>query len=307
VKSPPQKSSKRRPAWGGENAADLIMNIRQMLPSDLDFAASCTAAEGWRSETRPVFEDYLSYDPAGCLVAETSGERVGICVATSYGPYGFVGELIVSKAWRGRGIGRQLLEYAVENLRSRGAHSIFLDGVPAAVPLYERVGFRRVCRSMRFSGTLRGQIYPHARPMRNDDLDAVGQIDRVAFGADRSFFLERRLALQPGLCRVLEKDGGEIAGFVMAKRIDDFVWIGPWVVRPGVERPGDLLEGLAAAAGGEVALGLGVLETATEAMATVRSFGFAERVDAPWRMALGPSAELGTSPGCFAIGSAAKG
>src|SRR5512136_2214277 len=130
------------------------MNVRQMLLSDLDFAASCTAAEGWRSETRPVFEGYLTYDPAGCLVAEMSGERVGICVATGYGPCGFIGELIVSQEWRGRGIGRQLLESAVENLRSRGAASIFLDGVPAAVPLYERAGFRRVCRSMRLTGTL---------------------------------------------------------------------------------------------------------------------------------------------------------
>jgi ribosomal protein S18 acetylase RimI-like enzyme len=292
-------------ALGGENAADPIMNVRQMLPSDLDFAARCTAAEGWRSETRPVFEGYLAYDRAGCLVAEMPGERVGICIATSYGLYGFVGELIVVKGMRGRGIGRRLLEHAVENLRSRGAHSILLDGVPAAIPLYERTGFRRVCRSMRFTGTPPGQAHPRVRPMRGDDLDVVGQIDRTAFGADRCFFLERRLSRQPELCRVLE-DGGEIAGFIMGRRIDDFVWIGPWVVQPGVERPGDLLESLAAA-GGEASLGLGLLETASEAMATVRSFGFAERPDPPWRMVLGPAAQLGASPGCFAIGSAAKG
>jgi ribosomal protein S18 acetylase RimI-like enzyme len=279
-----------------------------MLPADLDFAASCTAAEGWRSETRPVFEGYLAYDPAGCLVAETSGERVGICVATSYGPYGFVGELIVFKGWRGRGIGRRLLEHAIGYLRSRGAHSILLDGMPAAIPLYERAGFRRVCRSMRFMGTLRGQPCPRVRPMRGDDIRIVGQVDRQAFGADRRFFLERRLSLQPELCQVLE-DGDKIAGFIMGRRIDDFVWIGSWVVQPGVERPGDLLESLAAAAAGgdEASLGLGVLETASEAMATVRSFGFAERQDPPWRMALGPSAQLGAAAGCFAFGSAAKG
>jgi len=285
----------------------MVMNVRQMLPSDLDFAASCTAAEGWRSETRPVFEGYLTYDPAGCLVAETPDEQVGICVATSYGLYGFVGELIVLKEWRGRGIGRQLLDSAVENLRRRGAASIFLDGVPAAVPLYERAGFRRVCRSMRLTGTLRGRPSPRVRPMRGGDMDAAGRLDRAAFGADRRFFLERRLSLHPELCRVLEKDGGQIAGFIMARRIDDFVSIGPWIVRPGVARPGDLLAGLAAAAGGEVALGLGVLETAGEALATVRSFGFAERPDPPWRMVLGPPAPLGAAPGCFAIGSAAKG
>jgi len=278
-----------------------------MQPSDLDFAASCTAAEGWRSETRPVFEGYLAYDPAGCLVAEMSGERVGVCVATSYGPYGFVGELIVLKEWRERGIGRRLLEHAIGYLRSRGAQSVLLDGVPAAIPLYERVGFQRVCRSMRFAGTFPGQAHPRARAMQAADIEAVGRVDRQTFGANRRFFLERRLSLQPELCQVLEA-GGEIAGFIMGRRIGEFIWIGPWVVQPGVERPGDLLESLAAKAGGdEVSLGLGVLETASKAVATVRSFGFVERLDPPWRMVLGPSAQLGASPGCFAIGSAAKG
>ncbi len=142
--------------------------------------------------------------------------------------------------------------------------------------------------------------------MRADDLDVVGQLDRAAFGADRRFYLERRLSLEPGLCRVLE-DRDEIGGFIMGRRIDDYVWIGPWIVRPGVARPGDLLENLAAAAGGEVNQRLGVLETNEEALATVRSFGFAERADPPWRMVLGPAAPLGAAPGCFAIGSAAKG
>jgi hypothetical protein len=158
---------------------------------------------------------------------------------------------------------------------------------------------------MRFSGTLRGQPSPRVRPMRSGDMDAAGRLDGAAFGADRRFFLERCLSLHPGLCRVLENDGGQIAGFIMGRRLDDFVSIGPWVVRPGVARPGDLLESLAA--GGEVSLGLGILETNEEALATVRAFGLAERPDPPWRMVLGPPAPLGAAPGCFAIGSAAKG
>ena len=285
-----------------------MANVRQMLPSDLDFAAGCTAAEGWGSETRPVFESFLAHDPAGCFVAELPpGERVGICVATSYGQYGFVGELIVVKERRGRGIGRQLLEHAVGYLRSRGAQSILLDGAPAAIPLYERAGFRRVCRSLRFTGALPGRAHPRARAMQAADLEAVGRVDRRAFGADRRFFLERHLSLQPELCRVLE-DGGEIAGFIMGRRMGDRVAVGPWVVQPGVRRPGDLLESLAAEAGGdEVSLSLGILETALEAAATVRSLGFADRPDPPWRMALGPAARLGVSPGCYAIGFAAKG
>jgi GNAT superfamily N-acetyltransferase len=276
-----------------------------MLPSDLDFAVACTTAEGWGSETRPVFEGFLAHDPAGCFVAEAEDERVGICIAASYQEYGFVGELIVVEERRGRGIGRRLLEHAVLYLRSRGAQNILLDGVPAAVPLYERVGFRRLCRSLRFMGTLQGRSHPRVRAMQAADLKTISQIDQAAFGADRRFFLERRLALYPELCKVLEGDG-EIASFIMGQRMSDAVSVGPWVVQRGIERPGDLLESLAAEVGGDC-LNLGILETNSEAVATVRSFGFVERPNPSWRMVLGPSGELGSSTQSYAIGSAAKG
>ncbi len=276
-----------------------------MQCQDLDFAAGYTAAEGWASETRAQFEGFLAHDEGGCLVAEEEGRRIAICVATGYGTIGFVGELIVIPEARGRGVGRALLDRAVEHLQGRGAQSISLDGVLAAVSLYERAGFRKVCRSLRFAGKVRGRERPLVRPMQVGDLDAVRALDRVAFGADRGFFLERRLALYPGWCRVLEQSGG-IAGFVMGRPAGSRVSAGPWVVRQDVERPADLLEGLAAE-GEEVELGLGILETNEGAVATVRALGFAVIEDTTWRMVLGAAVTPGCSAEAMAIGSPAKG
>ena len=170
------------------------MYIRTMRTSDLDFAVTLTAAEGWSSETRAEFEGFLAYDPAGCFIAEVAGRQVGMCVATRYIGFGFLGELIVVEDMRGQGLGRRLLESAVSYLHAHGAGTIFLDGVLAALPLYERAGFRRVCRSLRFIGSLRGQPHPGVRQMRADDMPAVAALDQAAFGADRRFFLERRRA-----------------------------------------------------------------------------------------------------------------
>jgi ribosomal protein S18 acetylase RimI-like enzyme len=281
------------------------MIIRAMRSSDLDFAAGCTAAEGWASETRQEFEGFLAHDPGGCLVAENEGRQVGICIATHYGECGFVGELIVAPDMRGHGIGRQLLERAIEYLRGRGARNILLEGDPPAVPLYERAGFRTVCRSTRFVGALQAAPHVHARSMRAQDMDAVAAQDREAFGADRRFFLECSLALYPEFAKVVERRG-KIAGFIMGRRGNGLVSAGPWIVQPGLERPADLLESLAAEAAG-IKLRVGVLETNTEAVATCRRLGLAEQPDAPWRMVLGPSGRLGLSRLAYAIGSAAKG
>jgi len=281
------------------------MNIRLMQPSDLDFAAECTAREGWASETRREFEGFVAYDPGGCFVAEVDGRRVGLCVATPYAGFGFVGELIVIETMRGHGIGRRLLEHAVQYLHDCGSQTVYLDGVLAAVSLYERVGFRRVCRSLRFYGHLRAESHSQVRAMRAEDMAAVAALDTQAFGAYRRFFLERRLSMYPELCWIQEH-GGEIAGFIMGRRGQGRVSAGPWVARPGVGRPGDLFECLALGLGDEE-LSLGVLETNAQAVVTLRAFGLTEYPESPWRMALGPPGPYGSPAECFAIGSPAKG
>jgi phosphinothricin acetyltransferase len=53
----------------------------------------------------------------------------------------------VERAWRGRGVGHQLLEHLVELARSIGFHKLVLAAFPfnaAGMVLYERLGFVRV-------------------------------------------------------------------------------------------------------------------------------------------------------------------
>jgi ribosomal protein S18 acetylase RimI-like enzyme len=276
-----------------------------MRPADLDFAASCAAAEGWASETSGEFEAFFAHDANGCFVAEADGRPAGIAIATGYGACGFVGELIVLEGVRGRGIGRRLLDHAVAYLHGAGATSVLLDGVVRGVPLYERKGFRKVCRSLRFAGFVEGRARRHVRPMTAADLAAVCRIDAAAFGADRGFFLRRRLSTDPARCHVIERRGG-IAGFVMGKKAGDGITAGPWIALPGAEDPGHLLEALAPT-GGRVRLSLGVLDGNARAVATVRALGLQERADPPWRMVLGPTLHLGADPACHGIGSPAKG
>lgn len=261
--------------------------------------------EGWVSETREDFEGFLSYDPDGCFVGEEDGGSIGIGVAVRYGEFGFIGEFVVVKEMRGRGVGRQLIQRAIEYLRGRGVENVLLDAAPAAIPLYERIGFRKACRSLRFTGSVCCRSHPGVRDMQIEDLDAVSEMDRDAFGGDRRFFLERRLSLYPELCKVCEC-AGDIGGFIMGRRRGGVVWVGPWVVRGDVEHPAHLLEGLRGE-GDTFDVRLGVLETSSEAVRMMRGLGFSERSQTPWRMALGSSGHLGLSSQVYAIGSGAKG
>lgn len=291
----------------------MTVQIRKMRPEDAAFAADCVAREGWTGETQRAFEGYLEHDPEGCLVAEASGRSAGICVATSYGRCGFIGDLIVRREERGRGIGPKLLDAAVRYLQKRGAEGICLDGVERAVPYYELSGFRPVCRSLRFAGWAdelrragdlpgeRGSI----RKMESRDLPGVSRLDRAAFGADRGYFLERRRSLHPELGWVAE-DGEGIAGFILGLIGNDIVSAGPWVVTERWPRPDDLFRAVCAEAG-DRRLRVGVLETSEAAVRFLRSVPGLAEVPGSRRMILGASGRLGSSPLCWAIGSPAKG
>ena len=281
------------------------LSIREMQSTDLLFAAACTSAEGWVSEDLATLEGFFLHDPQGCFVAESEGKPLGMCIATWYGASGFVGELIVHPEARGKGLGAALLNQAVEYLHVRGAKTVYLDGVLKAVDLYERNGFRKVCRSWRFSGTPAGRSTLNVRRMAIDDLDQVVGLDRYAFGEDRSFFLRRRLEQFPELGLVMV-EGSKVTDYILGRGGEGWLSAGPWVVRGNATNPEILLEAFALEARGRP-ISLGMLDANQKACELARSLGLEARADSPWRMALGPAQDLGASPGCYAVGSAAKG
>jgi ribosomal protein S18 acetylase RimI-like enzyme len=86
------------------------------------------------------------YDPTIWTVAQ-SHDR--IVAAVLFWTSGFVKDLVVHEAWRGRGLGKALLRNAFSSFAARGVHAVELkvhaDNSPAIGP-YERVGMRIVER-----------------------------------------------------------------------------------------------------------------------------------------------------------------
>lgn len=74
------------------------------------------------------------------VVAETAGGRV---VGTGrLMPEGRIGRMAVDAEWRGRGIGRALLDALVERARERGFTSVMLHSQIQAMDFYEAAGFQ---------------------------------------------------------------------------------------------------------------------------------------------------------------------
>jgi ribosomal protein S18 acetylase RimI-like enzyme len=281
------------------------LRIRTMRPEEAALAARWAEIEGWATEVREEFGLFLDREPSGCFFAESEGRPAGVCVATSYGARGFIGELLVDPSLRGRGVGPALFDRALSFLLERGCRSVSLDAVPRAVAFYGTRGFRLVCPSLRFQGVLAGSIEAGIRPITAADLPAIFEIDGRVFGGDRSFHLKRRIALSPELAW-LKSSGGRLAGYVFGRRRLGLVWAGPWWAETDDADPGALLTAFASGAGdGE--LRLGVLAANARAVGLVSALGFVAGKRPSYRMIRGEGETLGTDPSLLAVGTAAKG
>ena len=91
-----------------------------------------------------LFHQRLAYG----WVAEEKGEVIGLAIcyirfSTWKGPGGYLEDLIVREAHRGKGIGKRLLDQVVHNAKEQGWPSVqwqVLDWNQPAIDFYERYG-----------------------------------------------------------------------------------------------------------------------------------------------------------------------
>ncbi|RJQ34566.1 GNAT family N-acetyltransferase [Candidatus Parcubacteria bacterium] len=92
----------------------------------------------------------VQYASSELWVATENNKIIGMAtLALIVKPGGITAQLedvVVDEAARGKGLGRQLCEKAIERAKSRGAHSIHLTSRPARVAankLYQKLGFEK--------------------------------------------------------------------------------------------------------------------------------------------------------------------
>ncbi len=281
------------------------MYIRNMTREDIDFATECTQNEGWTTETADVFKSFLENDHDGCFIGITDEKRAGICVATNYGKHGFIGELIVKKEYRGRGFGKNFMLSALDYLKSSGCKSIQLDGDIKAVGMYEKLGFTKVCPSLRFKGNVVPMENEAITNIIEEDLDTIFSIDREVFGTDRSAYLKLVLGSYPTLCKKYQV-GGKILGYIFARKANGIIAVGPMVLLDREIEIKEMLHALAVETG-ETPFRIGVLKTNIEVVDYFRKLEGMEEAGYSWRMLKGENSPLGVSKNAITIGAPAKG
>jgi len=278
-----------------------------MRPGDIPFAVRLTDGEKW-GVTRVDLERLMRLNPRGCFVARNGIRKLGITTTTQYGKkLAWIGNVIVHRNYRGKHIGRALVQQATLHLQKTGVQHISLYCYKEQANFYENLGFvrdrpfLRLRRDAADAEILKKESNPQRRPSMVKLLAA----DMQAFGADRSKLIRAVLADNAGWI-LSSSHGASSISYLMAKESAQECEFGPWIcLDPSRDQPDRMIH-QALIRAGSVSVEVGCLRGNRLAMRTLKMNGF-RTIREGSRMFFRERAKIGDDNAQYGLGFLDKG
>jgi len=154
---------------------------------DVEWFLGLAAAENWVAEAWE-FEFLFSAFPEGCLTLRNeAGNPVGFVTSIRHDRSGWIGNLIVDRLHRGKGLGEALFVNALNALHAAGTETVWLTASKMGRPLYEKYGFTSIDTIIRWTGRGRCELKKYS-----ESCEAVfdHNTDRIGWGDCRELLLK---------------------------------------------------------------------------------------------------------------------
>jgi predicted N-acetyltransferase YhbS len=207
--------------------------LRPMEPEHLDGAVLLSREAGWPHRR----EDWeLVFSVSEGTVALHDGRVVATTMMTPFGSdAATISMVIVEAAMRGRGLGRKLMDEALEKAAARNCR---LVATKDGLPLYEKLGFIATGEIAQHQGTS-AKIEAPANVFwaQEDEHERISALDSAACGIDRSKLMS---ILSRTAKFAVIREGGEVEAFASLRAFGRGLVIGP-VVAKSSEQAKDLM------------------------------------------------------------------
>ncbi|MBP3852887.1 MAG: GNAT family N-acetyltransferase [Erysipelotrichaceae bacterium] len=132
---------------------DRLMEWRMRVLAEVFFDDGIKDNEVLKKNNRSYYEEHLAdgTHTACFAVVKRTGEIVGcggICYQKEmpspdnvFGTNGYLMNIYTLPQLRGKGIGRQMVEFLIQEAKKRGTEKIFLESAEVAKDLYHEIGF----------------------------------------------------------------------------------------------------------------------------------------------------------------------
>jgi GNAT superfamily N-acetyltransferase len=201
--------------------------IRLLVPDDLDNALGLSSTAGW-NQRLDDWRMLLALAPAGSFAAVIEGRLAGTAIGIDYNGFGWIAMMLVDPAYRGRGLGRRLLEAALGAVP--GDRPVRLDATSMGRPLYRSYRFEDEAALTRYvaARVVLSSGQRHSSPLTATDLPAVAAQDARIFGGDRRAVLAWLLDRAPQYAGVVRTNAGP-PSYCLGRRGRLFAQVGPVV------------------------------------------------------------------------------
>jgi GNAT superfamily N-acetyltransferase len=240
------------------------MLIDRFCHADVNAFLALAAEENWICG-RWEFDFLLRHFPQGCLAMRMDDTPVAFITSIKYGTSGWIGNLVVRRDMRGKGIGGALMRKALPALLDFGARTVWLTASEAGKSIYVRLGFSVIDMVKRWYGTGSGG---GDGATDNYSMAAILAMDQAGWGDGREAIISE--ALERGTLTV--RDGG----FLISQPAAEGVQLGPWGAT-GPEAARQLLDAARARAGEGTQVFLDAPMCNSDAAPLLQSRGFGVR------------------------------
>jgi GNAT superfamily N-acetyltransferase len=204
-------------------------HYRPMTAADVANAHALSVALKWPHR----LEDWAMLQRvAQGFVAEHNGRLIGTSFACHQGDFTSIGLVIVSDEYQGQGIGRRLMDLALETV---GARTAMLNATLAGTPLYAKMGFKEFGLIEQRQGQATEQTLTplkageHCRALVASDATRLIELANAGSGLDRAAILDDVL---PDIEHAVGIEAGaELQGFALLRPFGRGLCLGPVIAQ----------------------------------------------------------------------------
>lgn len=280
---------------------DALLPPAPLRADELGDAQALVAEVGW-NQTERDWRMFLDLGRVQAVRTDT-GNVVATAAILPYVGFGWISMVLVTVAWRRRGLASQLLRGAIDDLHGAGLIPV-LDATPAGREVYRGLGFAetwsfaRLARPTMLSAHATGSQddVPTVQSITDDAWAEICAYDAGAFGAERSRLLARLRGRMPAADLVARRES-HIVGFLLGREGRIATQLGPLVAEDAATAQALLTRAIAAITG-PIFIDLVDSKTAIRAFLEAQGFAFTRPLT---RMVLGKASAFDDGARTFAV------
>ncbi|HTY14791.1 MAG TPA: GNAT family N-acetyltransferase [Methanoregulaceae archaeon] len=205
------------------NGTSIPVKLRQMTREEADTVIDWAAEEGWNPGLHDA-DAFYQTDPSGFFAIVAENNLAGSVALVRYSDdFMFGGLYIVHPDYRGKGIGRAILDFTKKYAEE---YNLGIDGVFDLQKVYEKSGFRFAYRNIRFEGTGGGKIDNSLTILRKVPFPRVLVYDSLHYPAVRENFL-KHFIYQLDSTGFAAIEGDSLTGYGFVRKCRNGYKIGP--------------------------------------------------------------------------------